>query len=334
MKSFIVLSVVAAAALGASHRTRRAAFQFADGVDDVVGEVRTTFQCPERYGYFADVDNDCKVFHICNPIRNSEGEHRISLALQSQQHNRSSVTLGIQTHTCKYMHPQSAASAWTGPLFSSRELSRGAPNVLLGGCARLGVDDRISADPLAVQFGFIYACGHGQEGGKGVRHADVGAFCMWTSRERAIEQVDHYSFFCGNQTVFNQLTLTCAHPEEAVPCPNAPDFFYVNDNIGKEEAAFLTDADVQRGAALYPGYAQPTPDAAPAQAAATNQYYYTVPHPKAQQMYSAYDNYPTYPVHPTTSRRDQQVYVSGPQDSHRPEISRRASAAFGQRIRK
>ncbi|XP_063599506.1 uncharacterized protein LOC134775826 [Penaeus indicus] len=27
----------------------------------------------------------------------------------------------------------------------------------------------------------------------------------------------HFSFFCGNQTVFSQESLTCAHPEEAFP---------------------------------------------------------------------------------------------------------------------
>ncbi|KAH9361165.1 hypothetical protein HPB48_003027 [Haemaphysalis longicornis] len=62
------------------------------------------------------------------------------------------------------------------------------------------------------------------------------------------------SFLCGNQTVFNQLSLTCAFAEEAVPCNNAPDFFYVNDNIGVETAPFLTDNDVQRAAQLIPSY--------------------------------------------------------------------------------
>ena len=28
-----------------------------------------TFQCDNRiYGYYADVDNDCQVFHICYPV--------------------------------------------------------------------------------------------------------------------------------------------------------------------------------------------------------------------------------------------------------------------------
>ena len=35
----------------------------------------------------------------------------------------------------------------------------------------------------------------------------------------------HFSFFCGNQTVFSQESLTCAHPEEAFPCEEAETLF-------------------------------------------------------------------------------------------------------------
>lgn len=68
------------------------------------------------------------------------------------------------------------------------------------------------------------------------------------------KQLNHWSFFCGNQTVFNQLSFTCAHPEESVPCENARDFYYLNDNLGVEDAPFLTDDDVARGQSLYSGY--------------------------------------------------------------------------------
>ncbi|XP_077536297.1 uncharacterized protein LOC144148657 [Haemaphysalis longicornis] len=68
------------------------------------------------------------------------------------------------------------------------------------------------------------------------------------------KQLNHWSFFCGNQTIFNQLTLTCSYPEESVPCANARDFYYVNDNIGVQDAPFLTDDDVSRGQALYEGF--------------------------------------------------------------------------------
>ncbi|XP_013775903.1 uncharacterized protein LOC106460713 [Limulus polyphemus] len=63
-------------------------------------------------------------------------------------------------------------------------------------------------------------------------------------------QVGHWSFFCGNQTVFNQLTFTCAFPEEAVPCVYTPDFYYLNDRIGDEKAFFLTEADLAKANSL------------------------------------------------------------------------------------
>ncbi|KAL1474869.1 hypothetical protein MTO96_020441 [Rhipicephalus appendiculatus] len=52
--------------------TRRAAYELPDGVEFVVGGVQTTFQC-ERSGYFADVSNNCQLFHICNEIYKEDG---------------------------------------------------------------------------------------------------------------------------------------------------------------------------------------------------------------------------------------------------------------------
>ncbi|CAL1290724.1 unnamed protein product [Larinioides sclopetarius] len=61
-----------------------------------------------------------------------------------------------------------------------------------------------------------------------------------------------YSFLCGNQTVFNQLTFTCTYPEDAVPCIHAQDFYYLNSHIETDdpEIHFLDDQDVQRAAPL------------------------------------------------------------------------------------
>lgn len=43
-----------------------------------------------------------------------------------------------------------------------------------------------------------------------------------------------YSFFCGNQTVFSQDSLTCAHPESAYPCAEAEGYYdIVNAEFGK-----------------------------------------------------------------------------------------------------
>ena len=34
-----------------------------------------------------------------------------------------------------------------------------------------------------------------------------------------------WSFFCGNQTVFDQETLTCNYPEDAFPCEESPSLY-------------------------------------------------------------------------------------------------------------
>lgn len=44
------------------------AYRFADGIDLIVPELRETFTCENRdYGYYADIDNNCQVFHVCVP---------------------------------------------------------------------------------------------------------------------------------------------------------------------------------------------------------------------------------------------------------------------------
>lgn len=42
-----------------------------------------------------------------------------------------------------------------------------------------------------------------------------------TTEAGEVVETAHYSFFCGNLTVFNQESLTCAYKEEAFPCTEA-----------------------------------------------------------------------------------------------------------------
>ncbi|KAH9361161.1 hypothetical protein HPB48_003023 [Haemaphysalis longicornis] len=79
-----------------------------------------------------------------------------------------------------------------------------------------------------------------------------------------------FSFVCGNTTMFDQLTLTCMYPEDAIPCGTAPLFYDVNSNVGDDGAYFLTDDDVERGAQhhvheSHGGYQQPPPPPPPPQ---------------------------------------------------------------------
>ncbi|XP_064086162.1 U-scoloptoxin(01)-Er1a-like [Macrobrachium nipponense] len=54
----------------------RSAYQFSDGYLEILGgEPNQVFDCAGRsYGYYADVANDCRIFHVCVPVSNEEGE--------------------------------------------------------------------------------------------------------------------------------------------------------------------------------------------------------------------------------------------------------------------
>ena len=54
-----------------------------DGSDTLINNLKTTFSCDNRpYGYYADVDNDCKVFHVCQPIDGEDGQVNFSIDVQ------------------------------------------------------------------------------------------------------------------------------------------------------------------------------------------------------------------------------------------------------------
>ncbi|XP_035230719.1 uncharacterized protein LOC118202661 [Stegodyphus dumicola] len=142
MNFIIICSVLLGSLVFSSalpRRNKRAAYDLPDGINLLLQDIRSTFSC-QGDGYYADVDNNCQIFHVCHGFE--EGSPR------------------------------------------------------------------------------------------------------------------QWSFACGNQTVFNQLTFTCSYPEEAVPCDRAPDFFYLNGNVqqGDPEVPFLNEQDVQNAAAFIPGY--------------------------------------------------------------------------------
>lgn len=76
--------------------------------------------------------------------------------------------------------------------------------------------------------------------------------CHTNPNEDGSQSTQQWSFLCGNQTLFNQLTLTCADPEDSVPCPDAPSFYNINDriNAGDPKLYFLNDDDIQRAEPL------------------------------------------------------------------------------------
>ncbi|KAG8222915.1 hypothetical protein J437_LFUL000209 [Ladona fulva] len=95
------------------------AYALASGYEELIPNLKTTFSCQGRiYGYYADVDNDCQVFHVCFPVTDDNG------------------------------------------------------NVL---------------------------------------------------------STAQFSFFCGNQTVFNQESLTCTDPIDALPCNESPNLYDIKN---------------------------------------------------------------------------------------------------------
>ncbi|XP_022248988.1 uncharacterized protein LOC111087255 [Limulus polyphemus] len=55
---------------------KRRAYELPDGAELLVGNIRTTFSCPGD-GYYADVDNDCKIFHVCHTVTHANGKSEV-----------------------------------------------------------------------------------------------------------------------------------------------------------------------------------------------------------------------------------------------------------------
>lgn len=59
---------------------KREAYELSDGVEFYVGPIRRSFRCPGD-GYYADMDNDCQIFHICHTFLFPDGT-QVSLITQ------------------------------------------------------------------------------------------------------------------------------------------------------------------------------------------------------------------------------------------------------------
>lgn len=60
---------------GAESPAGPSVFTLPDGAGLVVGSITGGFSCEGRiYGYYADVSNGCKIFHVCVPVLNEQGE--------------------------------------------------------------------------------------------------------------------------------------------------------------------------------------------------------------------------------------------------------------------
>ncbi|KAF8782758.1 hypothetical protein HNY73_013003 [Argiope bruennichi] len=152
MKLSIALIFLSGLALSLSaSRSKRAAYELPDGAELIVGPIRTTFVCSNE-GYYADIENNCQIFHIC--------------------------------HTAV--------------------------------------------------------------------HAD------------GTSEMQHWSFLCGNQTVFNQYSFTCSNFEDSIPCARSGDFFYLNANLHiGSDVPLHNDQDAANAVSMIPGRPVQPPVAGP-----------------------------------------------------------------------
>ncbi|GFU29277.1 chitin-binding type-2 domain-containing protein [Nephila pilipes] len=74
MKLCLALLFVSGLALSAAaSRSKRAAYDLPDGAELLVGAVRTSFVCNNE-GYYADIDNNCQIFHVCHTVTHADGK--------------------------------------------------------------------------------------------------------------------------------------------------------------------------------------------------------------------------------------------------------------------
>ncbi|XP_055934222.1 uncharacterized protein LOC129963724 [Argiope bruennichi] len=57
----------------AASRSKRAAYELPDGAELIVGTVRTSFACSND-GYYADIENNCQIFHVCHTAVHADGK--------------------------------------------------------------------------------------------------------------------------------------------------------------------------------------------------------------------------------------------------------------------
>ncbi|XP_015927200.1 uncharacterized protein [Parasteatoda tepidariorum] len=73
MKASIALVLVLVSVVLAASRSKRAAYDLPDGAELLIGSVRTSFLCSTD-GYYADVDNNCQIFHVCHTTVDPDGQ--------------------------------------------------------------------------------------------------------------------------------------------------------------------------------------------------------------------------------------------------------------------
>jgi len=64
-----------------------------------------------------------------------------------------------------------------------------------------------------------------------VKNCSLFHYCEPFTDPEKNQFVLHAAYLCPNETVFNQLSLTCVYPNEALDCARAPEYYYVNSHV-------------------------------------------------------------------------------------------------------
>ena len=72
----MVVSLTYCLVIGIGLAIAKPMFDLPAGADSILTDpINTDFDCDQKsYGYYADVNNNCQLFHVCLPIEDEDGE--------------------------------------------------------------------------------------------------------------------------------------------------------------------------------------------------------------------------------------------------------------------
>uniref|UniRef100_T1J0R2 Chitin-binding type-2 domain-containing protein n=1 Tax=Strigamia maritima TaxID=126957 RepID=T1J0R2_STRMM len=262
MKVAIVVTLsLAFVVFGKVVKRQAETYNLPDGAELVVGSIKSTFSCAGRiYGYYADTDNNCQIFHIC--VHHSDPENGIDETVQFSFYCGNLTVFDQANLVCAHVDnddttPCDQAQALYDEVnrnFGVVVYSRFFPItkmkvaivvilslalVVFGRVVKrqassynLPADAELIVGAIKSTFscaGRIYGYYADTDNNCQVFHICV----HHSDPENGVDETVQYSFFCGNQTVFDQANLVCTNFDDATPCSQAQSLYdEVNRNFG------------------------------------------------------------------------------------------------------
>jgi len=106
----------------------------------------------------------------------------------------------------------------------------GEPEKKSDASAAVNISEAVNSSEAASSSGF--SCEGRIFGYYGdVKNCSLFHYCEPFTDPEKNQFVLHAAYLCPNETVFNQLSLTCVYPNEALDCARAPEYYYVNSHV-------------------------------------------------------------------------------------------------------